>query len=577
MVALVALIVLSALALGAFRLLRRGSLPGIQVAGADMGGMSEDDLRDALREVMGERRDDRLVFRRPATSIAREETEVTTGGDLGYFIDIGATVERVMERGRQGNPVAALVDHLVGTFGTIEVRPQDSFVVDADDSVTAALAESVSSPPFYGGVGFDVRDGREVEPRYPDAGVLVSQEELVRKGLRAVRDPGDDVVVLEGDPVDPATDRADVDALVAEAERAIDGPVELRRGSASVTFSPREIAAAIVTKHDEDSLSLAIPFRKIEAAIEAKESELETPPVDATFTTSGDSVKIVDDVPGFKLVPRRTAEQLLEVALEKGAGKAKLEGETAQAEFTTADAKALDIEERVSTFTTYHSCCEPRVANIHRIADIVDGAVVEEGESFSLNEFVGPRTTSNGFVAAPAIRDGEFVEEVGGGISQFATTFFNAIFYGGYDFLEYQPHSYYISRYPPGREATISTPGPDLEFLNDSDSGIYIDTSYSETSITVSFYGSQDFDVDAIEGPRKNVTEPKEECRENESLAAGEESVVQEGLTGFDIVVTRVFGDGRPDEHFSTHYDMQPRIVERRRCPDGKDRGRKRS
>jgi vancomycin resistance protein YoaR len=271
---------------------------------------------------------------------------------------------------------------------------------------------------------------------------------------------------------------------------------------------------------------------------------------------------------GVQIVASRVADQILDLAARKGTATAPIKGEREKADFTTAEAKDLDITERVSSFTTYHSCCEPRVDNIHRIADLVDGVVVKPGESFSLNDHVGPRTTSNGFVAAPAIRDGEFVEEVGGGISQYATTHFNAIFYGGYDFLEYQPHSYYISRYPPGREATISTPAPDLDFLNDSDAGVYIDTSYTEESITVSFYGNQDFDVDAVAGPQKNVTPPKEECRENENLARGEESVVQEGITGFDIVVRRVFSDDRPDESFTTHYNMQPRIVERRTCEE---------
>ena len=54
-------------------------------------------------------------------------------------------------------------------------------------------------------------------------------------------------------------------------------------------------------------------------------------------------------------------------------------------------------------------------------------------------------------------------EAVGGGISQFATTLFNAAFFAGLDIPEYQSHSIYITRYPYGREATLSYPAPDLE------------------------------------------------------------------------------------------------------------------
>jgi vancomycin resistance protein YoaR len=568
-VVVVGLTLLSAVLLIGFRLVRQGSLPGLELASEDVGALSDDDLREAIRAVGDARSENALIVTRPASGAARAVTLETTGEALGYHIDIDETAEAILTRGRQGNQVAALADQLVATFGTIEVEPVDSLIVDSSGSEIAA---QLSSPPSYGGIGFT---GTKPVPRYPKPGVVVSDDEVMAAVLPAVRRPGRDRVTVRGTPIDPPTDRADVDELVAQAELAVDGPVTLTIGSRSVTFTPRDIAAILKTRRsgtgDDMELALHAPADAVLEVAGDELSALETPPQDASFELVGSSVRVVPSEPGLRLEPKVTGAQLVEVALEEGPGTAKIKGKKEEAELTTKDAKALDIDERVSTFTTYHSCCEPRVENIHRIADIVDGAIVRPGESFSLNDFVGPRTIANGFVGAPAIRDGEFVEEVGGGISQFATTTFNAIFFGGYDFLEYQPHSYYISRYPPGREATISTPAPDLAFLNDSDAGVYIDTSYTDTSITVSFYGSQSFEVTAQEGPRKQVTPPKEQCRENESLAPGTENVVQEGLTGFDIVVTREFSNGRSDETFSTHYDMQPRIVEKRKCPKKKN------
>ena len=564
-VAVVGLVLLSLAALVVFRLVRHGSLPGIELASTDVGGLSDGELAEAIEALEEDLAGASVTLQRPAAGAARKAAVETTGVELGYVIDVDATVERVLTRGRQGNPVAALLDQLTATFGTIEVDPVDSFA--AEDGVER-VAAALSAPPFYGGVRFS---GTDVEPRYPKPGVVVSTTDVTDAVVDAVRAPGDDEVTVRGRAVDPSTDEGDVDELVATASTAVDGPVRLTLGGEAVTFSPAEIAGAIKTARrgsgDDMALELKIPPKAVRDLVGDDLDAFETTPQDATFELSGSSVRVVPDRPGFKLVPEVTARQLLAVAIEEGPGEATIKGRKEKADFTTADAKALNIDEQVSTFTTYHSCCEPRVENIHRIADIVDGAIVEPGESFSLNDYVGPRTTANGFVPAPAIRDGEFVDEVGGGISQFATTTFNAIFFGGYDFLEYQAHSYYISRYPPGREATISTPAPDLAFLNDSEAGVYIETSYTDTSITVSFFGKQPFEVQAHEGPRKNVTPPKEQCRENPDLGPGEESVVQEGLTGFDIVVTRDFSSGHADETFSTHYDMQPRIVERRKCP----------
>lgn len=146
----------------------------------------------------------------------------------------------------------------------------------------------------------------------------------------------------------------------------------------------------------------------------------------------------------------------------------------------------------VSQYTTYHSCCAPRVTNIHLFADKVDGAVVRPGERFSLNGHVGQRTTEKGFVGAGTLLNGEVVNTVGGGVSQFATTFYNAVFWGGYQDVWHNPHSRYFSRYPEGIEATINWPDLDLIFRNDSSRNVLIRTEYTDTSLTVKLFGDND-------------------------------------------------------------------------------------
>lgn len=151
----------------------------------------------------------------------------------------------------------------------------------------------------------------------------------------------------------------------------------------------------------------------------------------------------------------------------------------------------------VAEFTTYYPCCQSRVTNIHRIADAVDGAVVQPGETFSLNGHVGPRTTAKGYVVAGAIIGGEIVccdhpANIGGGTSQFATTLYNAIFWGGYDDVYHQPHSLYFTRYPVGIEATLGYPGPDVQFRNDTLTPVSIDASYTSGSVTVRLYGNNE-------------------------------------------------------------------------------------
>ncbi len=154
-------------------------------------------------------------------------------------------------------------------------------------------------------------------------------------------------------------------------------------------------------------------------------------------------------------------------------------------------AAGLGVKEIVGSFTTNHKCCESRVTNIQRMADILRGTLIPPGTTFSVNDTVGRRTVEKGFVEGGVIQDGEFATDIGGGVSQFATTMFNAAFFGGLDIPTYKMHSKYISRYPFGREATLAYPSVDLQIRNDTDYGIVIWPTYTGTSITVDLWSTR--------------------------------------------------------------------------------------
>jgi hypothetical protein len=151
----------------------------------------------------------------------------------------------------------------------------------------------------------------------------------------------------------------------------------------------------------------------------------------------------------------------------------------------------------VSKFTTYHSCCEPRVTNIHKMARELDDWIVLPWETFDLWEVIGPPTEAEGYVPAPILLNGQgyccdHPLNIGGGTSQFGTNLYNAVYWGAYDEIKHKPHSKYISRYPVGVEATLGYPNLNVVFTNDTWNPVYIRTSYTSTSITIEFWGNND-------------------------------------------------------------------------------------
>lgn len=552
-------VVLGALALTGLRLTRQGTLPGTQVADVQVGGLDE----NALSTVLDEYRDRR---ERAPVTVALDDAEVTTpAAELGYRFDADATAQAVLRRGRQVNPFAALFDHLRSFGGTIRVAPEQHVDAEELEAWLVGASAELTQPPVEGSLEFD---GAQITRIDPQPGGVVQLDALRPRLRAALLDPeADRTLRAAAEPVQPETTAADVDALLAVAERAVAGPVTLSRDDTALALSPDQIGDVLAVDRDDAELALRVDPAQLADVVPATTVDaLETPAADATFSVSGGTVSIAPSHEGFQFDPEIAAEQVLALATSGGPRTAPLEGVVTAPDLTTEEAEALGIVERVSSFTTEFRAGQSRVTNIHRMADLVDGALLRSEETFSLNDHVGERTAAKGFVGGGAIFDGEFVEQIGGGVSQFATTMYNAAYFGGYAIPQHKAHSYYISRYPVGREATLNYPNVDLRVRNSSPYGALIATSHTATSVTVSVYGTRWVQVDSITGERTNIQPAPVQVRETDALPAGSERVVQSGREGFDITVTRVltFPDGRVErEPETTRYLPEPRIIER--------------
>jgi vancomycin resistance protein YoaR len=369
----------------------------------------------------------------------------------------------------------------------------------------------------------------------------------------------------------PHTDRADVDRAAEQARNVLAAGVEIDAGPNKEVLTPAQIAPMLDTRVTGDSLELTLDPNKLKFALSPLVGSYEQPPVDATFAVNSDSsVSIVPSKDGQIVDYDAAAAAIL--ALQRQVILGRKEAKPAH---DTAWAEKLGIKKQVSSFTTYYEAGQPRVHNIHLAADTLNDTVVGPNQTFSLNARLGQRTPEKGYVKAPILlEDGEGVD-YGGGISQLATTLYNAIFFGGYVDVQHSPHLFYISRYPMGREATVVWPTVDVKFRNDTSHGVLIRATYDATSVTVAFFGDNDGRevheanrkilkttpvTDSFEPcPVKNPTDdPNNVCPH---LAAGERYFVQSGETGYDVEFDRVIdqpGHAERQYHYAVHYPMLP-------------------
>jgi vancomycin resistance protein YoaR len=451
-----------------------------------------------------------------------------------------------------------------------------------------ALADALSlAPPFAGDIDLD---DDAVEPIYPVDGEAVDCAALapLLEQRLAAGGPWTLEVPIE---VREASVRADsIDALAAEVRTLLEAPLSLDitfegEPAGTVTLTPDALRAAL-RFHVAAAGAPAGPHATLDPAALSDELDpvllpLGEPARDARFDVGAHGlVRVVAGRPGVRVDAARFYGAAQDAA-KKPDKKGSLAVDKGEPSVSSKKAEALQIKGLVASFTTKHACCQPRVANIHRAAALLDGAVVEPGERLSLNQRVGKRTKKRGFVLAPSIGEGEVVETFGGGISQLTTTFYNAVFDGGYAVVSRKPHTFYFPRYPMGVEATLSWPRPDFVFRNDSKTGVLVRASFTDESVTVKLYGDNEGrKVKRFLSKTFDPTDPRTDYQPDESLPLDKPKVKDAGTQGFTVNAGRdiVFANGtKKHEERKVVYHGKPRVVAAHPCaiPKGEKGHRK--
>ncbi len=350
------------------------------------------------------------------------------------------------------------------------------------------------------------------------------------------------------------------DAVDEVAVPAVSAPVVVTgRENATTELPPERVGE--VLRFEPDGDGGLDPVYDTDAAVGILApglADTETRPVNARFDFSSGRPVVVPSQEGVAVQWPETLENLPDLLAGDGPARSVEARYGPQAPtVTTEQANGLGIREVVAEYTTGGFEYASGV-NIGLTADIVNGAVVPPGETFSLNGYTGPRGTAQGFVESGIIDNGRPDRAVGGGISQFATTLYNATYFAGMEDVEHTEHSYYISRYPEAREATVFEGAIDLKFRNPFETGAVIESFADSSSVTVRIWGTKTVDVESITGSRSAPTSP-----DTIELPRGPQCIASSGAPGFTTSDTRIVTDAATGAEISRNtrtvkYDPVP-------------------
>ena len=460
------------------RVLRR-----VVLAGRPVGGLPEARLRQVVDEIASQ------VPGRPVQVVAPGGGFTADAERLGVVMAEGATTKATMAVGRTGSLPAQLISWL-GSFATDRKAPVQVSVNDRAvfDTVTE-LDPGPRTPPTEPSITYEKGELKAVDGK---DGHGIDARDVLENLPKAAIDGNRIRVQVDRGDVPPRFAKEEAERLAKELQAKVSKPLPVSADGTKATVPVATQRSWIRSRVENQRL---VPTLDDDAALADLRKLLDDagePAVETRFTVEGGAVQIIPGKDGTRCCST-SAVDLVEGAMfdDETTPPNELPLEPREPSLTVAEAEELGVTAPIASFTTKHPGRQPRVANIHRIADLLRGTLIQPGKTFSVNRTVGRRTADKGFVSAPVIEDGKFAESIGGGISQFATTLFNAAFEAGLDFGEYQSHSIYISRYPYGREATLSYPAPDLEVENNSPYGVLIWPSYTDTSITVTLYSTK--------------------------------------------------------------------------------------
>ena len=197
-----------------------------------------------------------------------------------------------------------------------------------------------------------------------------------------------------------------------------------------------------------------------------------------------------------------------------------------------------------------------RVNNMALAASRINGIVLEPGEEFSMNKTILDRTKENGYYLAPAIRNGTYEKEYGGGVCQVSSTLFNAVMMADLTVTERHHHSWPMHYVPIGRDATIATGYKDFKFVNSTEGELVIFAHLDKKAkkVTVRLYGIHSPDFDHIEIVSK---------RTGSLPAKGTKVRLDESLSAGSRVEERKERRGKTSVTYKDYYDAAGKLIRR--------------
>ena len=530
---------------------------GVSIAGVSVGGMTPAEAQRLLEQRAKALEDVPVVF------FSGNRRWRITPHRLGVEADWGSAVDAAVRQGEGLGPFRGFQRVKVRVFGT-DIAPAAKVYEPALDYQLTQLANELDHPVREAAIVLKGLNPLVIPQR---VGRVLDREAAAATIVGALASLSRAPTALPVKVEQPKVKADDLSTARGQVRQALSAPIRLELGKTWWRLRPVKIAPLLALPRD-GATALAIGGPGAERWFERFARTVGKPPADARFVkTSDGAITIVPERKGVQIDVDHTRRAILGAALaEPGHRVGKVVVATKSPTFTAEKARSYGVTRSLASYSTFYSGTPDRINNLQLAVKLIDGTLVPPGGTFSLNKEVGPRTLERGFRVAPVIIGGEYEEDVGGGVSQVATTVFNAAWEAGVKILERNPHSLYIGRYPTGRDATVNYPDLDLKFLNDTGKWMVVLGGIGSDGISITLAGTPTGRrVVSVPGPLETTGEPPIERVPDPALFVGTKVVEESGSSPSTVSVKRTVykkdGSVLYDETWRTNYLGEKRVI----------------
>lgn len=571
---------------------------GVHVGSVDVSGKTESEIEELLRSAYGAH-----VANATATIFASEEAKATVDADIAQAQDAAIAEQIAVDEYRANKQAWRVTSEDVGAYVPVEELAQEALAVGRENGGSIARLQALMqgfeiaphvafNETFVETLAEDI-DNTLGTPRV-DYGVEVSNG-------WAYTTPGNDGEMVNRDVLTQALSQAflgDETSFVAHVEPA---PLHITEAQAQevanrineriaygCSFTYKGFiwtataydlgtwmsVAAIPDASGTWSLRSFIDAEKAKPSLLMHLEEISNEqPATISFSVASDVVTVkTNETVTIPLVSKAvTALQDVLFGETFDGTTPTIEVEQGQAPETMSLSEALNfgIVSVISSYKTEFTTGEGTENRNHNIAlasELLNNSVVKPDQVWSFNETSGDCNAEAGFQEAGAIVAGEYVDSIGGGICQVATTVFNAVYESGLPIISRWNHSLYIASYPSGRDAAVSYPDLDLRWQNDTKSDVLLQVYCENGSVTATLFGvNPDYIVTSETGAWEKGKTYSTIEKQDDTLAEGSYYTQTVGADGSKISVTRTVTDQNGNlirqDVFDSVYDPKDEII----------------